>query len=400
MPKKDLLVEKVFTTRKPRYNKKVSPNITQAELEINEKFGRTDIETTADPAHEGEILALFLHGFAASKYCWLDPDVGNMGWVKDYLTPPPPRDFGWHIFPPPLHFIPVDWTLSQQITPLGATEIFDKNNIEWLTYSQESAFGVIDHSVKELTKIIEKIRTIYGNRRIIIIAHSRGGLLAKSYLDKSEKTNVEKLVTFGTPFGGTFMSAFDTFRTPSKYFLNSIRTARTLWDISHQRTVENIATKQLAPGSSFLKKLCEKGCRKDVRYVNVAGSCSHITNLYSWHWSHQSWKMNIKTAKDKHYEREELIAADRPPIEWYNLPSNPYIHSFHWIMEPRKIMEIYPKLGYPEVLQGDGAVSVRSALFDHPDIKHYIINKNHIDMTCCDSGFDIMLREVKQMDNE
>lgn len=395
-----MLVEKVFTTRKPRYHKKITPNSIQAEKEMNEKLERSDIESTANPENEGKILALLLHGFAASKYCWLDPDIGNMGWVKDYTNIPPPRDFGWHAFPPPFNFIPVDWTLSKQLTPLGATEILDRDNIEWLTYSQKSAFGVIDQSVKELTKIIQEIKRVYGERRIIIIAHSRGGLLAKSYLDKVQETDVEKLVTFGTPFGGTFMSAFDTFRTPSKYFLNSIKTARRLWDVSHHRTVETIATKQLAPGSSFLRKLCEKGCREGVKYVNVAGSCSHITNLYSWHWSKNSWKSNIKIAKEKHYEREELIADDKPPIEWYNLPSNPYIHSFNWIMEPRKIMEIYPKLGYPEVLQGDGAVSIRSALFDHPNIKHYIINRNHIDMTCCQDGFAIMLREIKEMMNE
>lgn len=400
MSKSEALVEKVFTTREPNYTKNSTPSSIKAERQINEMLERSDIESTANPKKQGEILVLFVHGFAASKFCWLDPDIGNLGWVKDYENPPPDRDFGWHAIPPPPNFIPVDWTLSKQLLPIGATMIFDQENIEWLTYSQKSAFGDIEHSVNELKKIIELINQIYGERRIVIIAHSRGGLISKRFLDLNKKAPVEKLVTFGTPFGGTFMSSMDVFRIPSKYFLNKIKTARRLWDISQQRKVETISTKQMAPGSDFLKEIHEKGLRKDIKYVNVAGSCSHITNVYTWHWSRSSWKRNVSLAKKKQFEREELILNNHRPIEWYNLPSNPFVHCFNWKMEPKKVIQIYPKIGYKEVLQGDGAVSVKSALLNFPEVKQYIIYKNHIDMTCCQTGYDIMLREVKQLEKE
>ena len=63
-------------------------------------------------------------------------------------------------------------------------------------------------------------------------------------------------------------------------------------------------------------------------------------------------------------------------------------------------MQIYPKIGYHEVLQGDGAVSINSALMPNEEVKQYIIDRNHIDMTCCKEGYDIMLREIKESINE
>lgn len=394
MPKRDVLRQKIFTLREPIYSKVRSTIITTAETEINDYLKRQDIESTADPRNEGDILVIFIHGFAASKYCWLDPDVGNMGWVKDYENDPPIRDFGWHTIPPP-PYIPVDWTLSNQIIIHGASTEMDQNGVEWLTYSQGSAFGDIELSVDELKEVMKAIRVVYGNRRIIIIAHSRGGLISKRYLDTVQDTDVEKLITFGTPYGGTFMSSMEMFRKPSKHFLNRVKTARKIWDFSQERRVESLTTKQMAPNSDFLTRLHNSGIRKDIEYVNVAGTNSHFTNVYSWRWTVSSWRRNFRKARAKKRERKKLIAKMHPPIDWCTLPNWPIIHTHNWIMEPVKLFEIFPKIGYNEVLQGDGAVSVDSTLLDFPKVKHYIIHKNHIDMTCCIDGYKVMNKELE-----
>lgn len=394
----DELAEKIFTIRDPNYSKKTSPKISAAEKAINKTLKRKDIETTADPDNEGDFLVLFIHGFAASKYCWLDPDVGNMGWVKEYNQDPEPIDFGWHSIPPP-PFIPVEWSLSKQIVPKGATELLDKHGIDWLTYSQKSAFGDIEISVKELTKIITAITNEYGERRIIIIAHSRGGLISKRYLDITKKTPIEKLLTFGTPFGGTFFSAFEMFRLPSKQFLNRVKVVRRLWDVSQERKIESFATKQMAPGSKFLKELSSKGCRNDVKYVNVAGTNSLITNVYTWRWETSCLLPKFLLAKEKMNLRKKLVSEKHSIHEWYDLPKNYLFYPFNWTLVPNKIFEIYPRVGHPEVLRGDGAVSVESALMDEKEAKQYIISKNHVDMTCCKTGYDIMIREIKETMN-
>jgi hypothetical protein len=150
----------------------------------------------------------------------------------------------------------------------------------------------------------------------------------------------------------------------------------------------------MKPDSDFLNELKNNGCRNDVSYVNVAGSSAHITNVYAWRWNISSLKRNSKIAKKKMQEREKLIKQKKPPIEWYKLPKNSFFQVYNWILEPNNFLSIYPKVGYPEVLQGDGCVSIRSALIDEDCVKHYIIHRNHLDMTCCDEAYQLMLREV------
>ncbi len=389
------IVEKAFTNRDPDYSKLQTQEAKDAELEINKILNRDDIESTANPKNQGELLVVFIHGYSSSKYNWLDPDIGNLGWLKDYKNNPPTIDFGWHAIPPP-PFLVVDWSLSKSLAPRGASEVLDSHKIEWLTYSQKSPFGKIDDSVIELFEILKAINKIYGHRRIILIAHSRGGLISKKYLDLTEKTNVEKLITFGTPFGGTFLSAIDLFKTPTKYFLKKVRWIRKLWDIRENRQIENVSTKQMSPNSEFLTDLSKMGCRNDVKYVNVAGSCSHISNVYTWHWQLTSLKRNKELAKKKSKEREKLFVSKRNPIEWYSLPKNPKLHVYNWILKPRKILEIYPRIGLLEVLQGDGAVSIKSALLPFPEVKHYILYKNHMEISCCEEAYEIMIREIKE----
>ncbi|MBN1330424.1 MAG: hypothetical protein JXA54_13200 [Candidatus Heimdallarchaeota archaeon] len=393
------IVEKAFTGRNPDYTKIQTDAIRKAELEINSLLNRSDIETTADPKNQGEILIIFIHGFSSSKYNWLDPDIGNLGWIKDYHQEPVEIDFGWHGIPPPI-LLAVDWSLSKRLAPKGASEIMDKNKIEWLTYSQKSPFGKIEDSVIELFEILKAIKLIYGHRRIILIAHSRGGLISKKYLDIVEKTNVEKLITFGTPFYGTFLSALDLFSLPSKYFLKQIKWIRKLWDFKKDREVENISTKQMSPNSDFLNELANMGCREDVKFVNVAGSCSHISNVYTWHWQLSSLNRNPKLALEKSKERKKLINEKRNPIEWYDLPKNPKYQVYNWKLAPKKILEIYPRIGLLEVLQGDGAVSIKSALIPLPEVKHYILHKNHMEISCCHEAYEIMIREIKECKKE
>ncbi|HUT81651.1 MAG TPA: hypothetical protein VMZ29_10665 [Candidatus Bathyarchaeia archaeon] len=389
------IVDKAFTNRNPEYSKIQSRAVKKAEIEINEFLNRNDIETTANPQNQGNILVVFIHGYSSSKYNWLDPDIGNLGWIKDYTSEPVSIDFGWHTIPPPM-FLVMDWSLSRRLAPKGASLVMDKNEIEWLTYSQKSPFGKIEDSVIELFEILKAIKRVYGHRRIILIAHSRGGLISKKYLDLADKTTVEKLITFGTPFGGTFLSALDLLRIPSKYFLKRIRWIRKLWDLSQDRHIDDISTKQMSPNSEFINELIKMGCRDDVKYVNVAGSCSHISNVYTWQWQFSSLKINPKLALEKSIEREKLVAEKKNPIEWYNLPNNPKFQVYNWKLSPRKIFEIYPKIGLKEILQGDGAVSIHSALLPNPNVKHYILHKNHMEISCCEEAYEIMIREIKE----
>lgn len=70
-----------------------------------------------------------------------------------------------------------------------------------------SPFG----SIKDHTEIVEEkireIRTQYGYKKINLICHSMGGIVAANYLrTHHEDQNIDKVVTLGTPFHGTPMA--------------------------------------------------------------------------------------------------------------------------------------------------------------------------------------------------
>ncbi|MEA2071297.1 MAG: hypothetical protein U9O98_08405, partial [Asgard group archaeon] len=167
-----------------------------------------------------------------------------------------------------------------------------------------------------------------------------------------------------------------------------------MWDISKERWIKSISTKQMSPNSDFLKGLNAKKCRDDIDYVAIAGTSSIFTNVYAWRWSKKSWRRKVGEAREKNQKRIELQSQEESPLEWYHLPEHPYLHAFNWILEPEKILQIYPKIGYKEVLQGDGAVSVDSALLEQEGVKHYLLPNNHIEITCTQEGKMLMLREI------
>lgn len=64
-------------------------------------------------------------------------------------------------------------------------------------------FGGIDVLVPPLTARIEAICAETGAARIMIVAHSMGGLVVRAYLAETASSRVAKLVTMGSPHHGT-----------------------------------------------------------------------------------------------------------------------------------------------------------------------------------------------------
>ena len=62
----------------------------------------------------------------------------------------------------------------------------------------------LKESVTSLGSLIEFVQRRYGIRKVDLVAHSTGGLIAKEYiLTMSQGTDVDKLITVGTPYLGT-----------------------------------------------------------------------------------------------------------------------------------------------------------------------------------------------------
>lgn len=74
--------------------------------------------------------------------------------------------------------------------------------------SMEPVFGGIDEYVPLLHQAVEQLCRETGHQRIIVLAHSMGGLAARTYLRIHGSSRIAKVITLGTPHHGTALANF------------------------------------------------------------------------------------------------------------------------------------------------------------------------------------------------
>lgn len=67
----------------------------------------------------------------------------------------------------------------------------------------EPVFGGIDDFVPIVQRAVESLCSVTGKGKIIIVAHSMGGLVARAYLRTHGSARIAKVITLGTPHHGT-----------------------------------------------------------------------------------------------------------------------------------------------------------------------------------------------------
>ncbi len=61
----------------------------------------------------------------------------------------------------------------------------------------------IDTFAQQLDRLIESVRARTGAERVIVVAHSMGGLVTRAYVEKHGTTHVAEVITLGTPWQGS-----------------------------------------------------------------------------------------------------------------------------------------------------------------------------------------------------
>ena len=79
----------------------------------------------------------------------------------------------------------------------------EANGVPAYTYDLEPVYAGIDDYVPGLARRIEDICRATGAQRLVVVAHSMGGLAARACLSARGSDRVAKLITLGTPHHGT-----------------------------------------------------------------------------------------------------------------------------------------------------------------------------------------------------
>jgi hypothetical protein len=138
------------------------------------------------------------------------PGPGGLGFGPNtrFSTLPPAWQHGGtgpHPFPPIL--ADIDVARNDLRTFYGlSTMLRCGAGYDHVRWSQSDSGGPIQTAINELAAVIKKTKAVYGVPKVILVCHSRGGLVARKYIVNQWKlcgeVDVEKIITLGTPHLG------------------------------------------------------------------------------------------------------------------------------------------------------------------------------------------------------
>jgi pimeloyl-ACP methyl ester carboxylesterase len=301
---------------------------------------------------------LFIHGLAIDKAIWINPSECTMFSGLLPITAllsirPPEQDFGVSRRRPG----PVFPGLTTGSYPETLTTLFDdilSSGYTVATWSQKRPVGEIDAAVIELGEVINYVSAQHKNS-IILVGHSRGGLIARKYLMHGDD-RVKGLVTVSTPHQGSSIARLAVYLSPLAPLIAPLLTqvkTRGMLKKALKRTHDLLASKaanELLPDSDFFRSLHDTKL-KNVRYMTIGGTNPALFSVYRW-----KWKTSGTGEKKK----------------WLLCPET--------ILSVPDIFEkIIPKKIYPLELKknrGDGIVSAESSSIPWCD-NHHLVPCNH-----------------------
>lgn len=143
-----------------------------------------------------------------------------------------------------------------------------------LSWSQARPAGPMETAVSELGELMKTYRR-FAENGTIFVCHSRGGLIARKYLE-IQIPSVRGLVTLATPHHGTSMARWAVYISPLTAAANRILQGfgRKEVDSALRRILGFLSSsglRELLPGSPFFRDLNDIR-REGVRYVSAGGT--------------------------------------------------------------------------------------------------------------------------------
>jgi pimeloyl-ACP methyl ester carboxylesterase len=317
-------------------------------------------------------VILFLHGTGGNKQEWSFPDW--RGYNYDHEHRPSDRHSGGHVSPPwnPLP----DFSLSDKKDVRCWTSVLRALGHTVIYYSQEGQDDFIEVPLKQFEDLIvpfirsEVLTGQLAGKRVVIIAHSRGGILTRRYLAGDPQGGsewIERVITLCSPHGAT----------------NAPRAMRRLRDAIEQRLLGGVpavarllfpflasfpvigfdvkpsdAQAQLLPGDPLFDSLSQPNDTPDIDFHTFGGSSVTLARVYVWYWHPSSW------------------------IPRWDFP-NPIPH-FDWTLFPTEIDLASPIIDslpndmvFAEQIEGQGDIAVTIDSARLTEVPHATLPLNH-----------------------
>jgi pimeloyl-ACP methyl ester carboxylesterase len=220
-----------------------------------------ELETVFHEGEKGRPLLIFVHGMGMNVKAWSEPSramiIGGKYPLKALLRPGDELETSFGDMRR-LAYPVLSWTQSR---PVGAMRI----------------------AVDELKRLIKEYRdyTKYGT---VLIGHSRGGLIARKYLEESDPS-VRGLLTLAAPHRGTNMARWAVSLSPVSSALNRVIEGVSKEEVdSALRRVLSFLTssglRELLPDSKFFLHLHDKKL-EGLKYISAGGTTPNLLDAIS-----------------------------------------------------------------------------------------------------------------------
>lgn len=295
---------------------------------------------------------VFIHGLGMDKRIWTSPDdakiLGNRFPIHLIAPKEPEAEV---CVPHCRHPEHRGLFLGRAAGPLKTLfHDLKEEGFTVIAWSQQRPSAEIDIAVSELRGVVISAKS-YTKAGIILIGHSRGGLVARKYLEQGAK-GIRALVTLSTPNHGSRMAQWADYLSPLTSVLSPLMPDSEKGTLTYtfKKVVDFLkskAVKELLPDSDFFKNFNDK--KPEGAYcVSAGGTDPALLCLYRW--------------------KEQRVNEGRVLLNPQKILSIPDV--FENIM-PRSLLPDEMKNGY-----GDGLVSARSSRLPLADA-HYDFGVNH-----------------------
>jgi hypothetical protein len=240
-------------------------------------------------------LVLLLHGDAPDPDGTRTPkddmvNPGVSGFNHNFGGPfESDRDLGWSWYP---HVGPYSFVLDALKDVKSWRQILQEKGYRTAAYSQVDPHGYLAGPVAQLTEVISYLRSTYPDARIVLLAHSRGGLVARKFLKENASNPslvgaITGVITLHSPHHGSSLASAAVAVNNAIHSLESVQPG-VAPALEWLRNVVNYPRFQQmippsAPGGEFLSVLqAYEKAWPGVAYATFGGTSVLFSRLLNW----------------------------------------------------------------------------------------------------------------------
>jgi pimeloyl-ACP methyl ester carboxylesterase len=262
-------------------------------------------------SHQGSInkpVIVFIHGLGMDKNIWINPSDSRI--LAGTF---------------PLKILLNERVSQDQAGGIATLyETLEQRDYSLITWSQQRPAGPIASVVKELHEIMKAANEL-SQAGIILVGHSRGGLIARKYLSVTKDTSVRGLLTIAAPHKGSSIAGISRYIAPLVSLIEPFipTGSRGTRSFAIKRTMEFLksrALKELLPESAFFLSL-EDGPLAWVYYASVGGTNPTLFNISHYSFPDMFEKVippNLYPEELKQGRGDGLVSAESSKLPWSN----------------------------------------------------------------------------------